>query len=125
MDCFAPADDMTSMRCTRCQKTMAQITCPQCAKPTPKGLHTCARGMQWPTQTTTLPVPSQVAGNYTNEYLQGRILPVTLPEVSDPIRDEAIELCTANPSCGLPDEECGCRAKNCPGQVCWRCGRTG
>jgi hypothetical protein len=34
---------------------------------------------------------------------------------------EIVELCSAKPPCGLPDEECGqCRAKNCPGVKCWR-----
>lgn len=41
-----------------------------------------------------------------------------------PIEDNVIDLCSAKPSCGLPDEECGCRAKNCPGVACWKCGKA-
>jgi hypothetical protein len=34
-----------------------------------------------------------------------------------------VSLCTAKPSCGFPDEECPvCKAGNCPGVKCWRCG---
>jgi hypothetical protein len=34
-----------------------------------------------------------------------------------------VSLCTAKPSCDFPDEECPvCKAGNCPGVKCWRCG---
>jgi hypothetical protein len=40
------------------------------------------------------------------------------------LRPIEVSLCTAKPSCGFPDEECPvCKAGNCPGVKCWRCGR--
>jgi hypothetical protein len=36
-----------------------------------------------------------------------------------------VELCSAKPPCGLPDEECWCGGKNCPpprSKSCWKCG---
>ena len=54
-----------------------------------------------------------------------------VPSIIGPLAWDELDLgdkteanCTANPSCGADDVECGCRAKNCPGQKCWKCGRS-
>jgi hypothetical protein len=52
-------------------------------------------------------------------YDLGNGLSITLDE-GKPAEAEG-SLCTANPSCGKPDEECPvCKAGNCPGAKCWR-----